>query len=69
MSGQNFDRYRALQPVSRARYTSPMPPAPTSDWISYGPNFVPGISAIDMAIIPAGVRIFYECGRLSPGKC
>src|SRR5580700_4717884 len=27
--------------VSRARYTSPMPPAPSGDWISYGPSFVP----------------------------
>src|SRR5207248_10395770 len=27
--------------VSRARYTSPMPPAPSGDAISYGPNFVP----------------------------
>src|ERR1700761_8883910 len=27
--------------ASRALYTSPMPPAPTSDTISYGPSFVP----------------------------
>src|ERR1700730_431755 len=32
--------------VSRARYTSPMPPAPSGDWISYGPSFVPAIRAI-----------------------
>ena len=32
---------------SRARYTSPMPPAPMAAEISYGPNFVPGFSAID----------------------
>src|SRR5690348_4743892 len=28
--------------VSRARYTSPMPPAPSAPVISYGPSFVPG---------------------------
>src|SRR5208337_3063393 len=32
--------------VSRARYTSPMPPAPNGDWISYGPSFVPEVSPI-----------------------
>src|SRR5437899_5375567 len=26
---------------SWARYTSPSPPAPSGDWISYGPSFVP----------------------------
>src|ERR1700688_1861652 len=28
--------------VSRARYTSPIPPAPRGDSISYGPSLVPG---------------------------
>src|ERR1039457_3195303 len=32
--------------VSWARYTSPMPPAPRGDWISYGPSLVPEIRAI-----------------------
>src|SRR5579872_3983734 len=32
--------------VSRALYTSPMPPAPMGDWISYGPSFVPEVRAI-----------------------
>src|SRR5262249_45131815 len=32
--------------VSRARYTSPIPPAPSGDWISYGPSFVPEVRAI-----------------------
>src|SRR5438552_5578373 len=32
--------------VSRARYTSPMPPAPSAVWISYGPSLVPAVSAI-----------------------
>ena len=32
--------------VSRARYTSPIPPAPIGATISYGPSFVPAASAI-----------------------
>src|SRR5271154_95568 len=32
--------------VSRARYTSPMPPAPSGDWISYGPSLVPTVRVI-----------------------
>ena len=32
--------------VSRARYTSPMPPAPIAAAISYGPSFAPGKSGI-----------------------
>src|SRR5262249_9916663 len=32
--------------VSRARYTSPMPPAPIGETISYGPNPVPEAKAI-----------------------
>ena len=31
--------------VSRARYTSPIPPAPSGERISYGPRRVPGASA------------------------
>src|SRR3984893_8158163 len=29
--------------VSRARYTSPMPPAPADAMTSYGPSLVPGV--------------------------
>jgi hypothetical protein len=32
--------------VSRARYTSPMPPAPSSATIEYGPSCVPGVIVI-----------------------
>src|SRR5450432_991613 len=35
--------------VSSARYTSPIPPAPSGDWISYGPSFVPAVRAIRVA--------------------
>ena len=31
---------------SRARYTSPIPPAPSGAMISYGPSFVPEVRAI-----------------------
>src|SRR6266481_2748932 len=37
--------------ISRARYTSPMPPAPSGSTISYGPSFVPEVRAIPKAII------------------
>src|SRR5262245_36494091 len=33
--------------LSRPRYTSPIPPAPRADTISYGPSRVPGASAIE----------------------
>src|SRR5262245_25776415 len=32
--------------VSLARYTSPIPPAPSCETISYGPSFVPAVIAI-----------------------
>src|SRR5258708_40331143 len=31
--------------VSRARYTSPIPPAPSGETISYGPSLAPSVSA------------------------
>src|SRR5713101_2652585 len=37
--------------ASLARYTSPIPPAPSSSIISYGPTFVPEVRAIPHAII------------------
>ena len=33
---------RRVSLVSVARYTSPMPPAPTNESITYGPSWVPG---------------------------
>src|SRR5580704_5147723 len=51
-SGRIFKATSRPKRVSRARYTSPMPPAPTSDWISYGPILVPwarGMSARSIA--------------------
>src|SRR5271170_3878256 len=45
-AGKTLIATSRLSRASRARYTSPMPPAPTADTISYGPSFVPGVRAI-----------------------
>src|SRR5580700_5834102 len=45
-AGKTLIATSRLSRASRARYTSPMPPAPTGDTISYGPSFVPGVRAI-----------------------
>ena len=39
---QDLDRDVAAEALSRARYTSPIPPAPSSATISYPPIRVPG---------------------------
>ena len=36
--------------VSVARYTSPIPPAPMAETISYGPRRVPGVTANPFAV-------------------
>ena len=39
---QDLDRHLAIEPgVGRARYTSPIPPAPSGATISYCPSLVP----------------------------
>jgi len=38
-----------LRRESVALYTSPIPPAPRGETISYGPNFVPGRTGMDAA--------------------
>src|SRR6185436_19641558 len=38
--------------VSRAFQTSPMPPAPSAERISYGPSRVPGARAIEVGSLP-----------------
>ena len=35
---QDLDRHVATERASRARYTSPMPPAPSSEWTRYDPK-------------------------------
>src|SRR5713101_2876751 len=48
--------------VSRARYTSPMPPAPSGRWISYGPSLVPEFSTkplVSHAISPDSFPFAY----------
>src|SRR5262245_10769307 len=39
--GRIFSATSRLSRVSRPRYTSPIPPAPSGARISYGPSFVP----------------------------
>jgi len=38
--------------VSRARYTSPMPPAPSEPRTSCGPSFIPAVSRIECDYSP-----------------
>ncbi len=48
-SGRIFKATSRPNRVSRARYTSPMPPAPSGATISYGPTLVPEVRAIRTA--------------------
>src|SRR5689334_21866426 len=45
-AGRTFTATSRPSRVSRARYTSPMPPAPIGATISYGPSFVPVASVM-----------------------
>src|SRR5215471_18690160 len=45
-SGRTLSATSRFSFVSRARYTSPMPPAPIGARISYGPRLVPEVRAI-----------------------
>lgn len=49
--------------VSRARYTSPMPPVPAGAMISYGPSFVPATSVITA---PTSYFLCNSLAKLSP---
>jgi hypothetical protein len=40
-AGEDLDGNQAIEPRVAARYTSPIPPAPSVARISYGPSFVP----------------------------
>src|SRR5215469_10254190 len=44
--GRIFSATSRPRRVSRARYTSPIPPAPSGPTTSYGPSLVPGTSAM-----------------------
>src|ERR1700723_2403761 len=44
--GKIFIATSRLSRVSLARNTSPIPPAPSGEMISYGPNWVPGARGI-----------------------
>ena len=43
--------------LSRARYTSPMPPAPSADRISYDPSLSPGPSFKGALSIPSTFQL------------
>src|SRR5215475_14401897 len=53
---------------SRARYTSPMPPAPSGERISYGPSLVPADKLMVLVIISEAqeLRLIRTCR--SPGN-
>ena len=51
--GQHLDRDVAIELVSRARYTSPMPPAPSGTPMVYAPRRVPGVSGMMKPILCA----------------
>jgi hypothetical protein len=43
MSREDLNCDRALQPGVTGQVPSPMPAAPSSDWIWYGPSLVPEV--------------------------
>ena len=53
--GKDFQRHLAPERRSRARYTSPIPPAPRSPQISYCPSLLPAAIPISGAIITQGI--------------
>jgi hypothetical protein len=44
--GAELNRHIAIQGVSRALHTSPIPPLPMAETISYEPSFSPGLSSM-----------------------
>ena len=56
--GRTFSATSRFSFVSRARYTSPMPPAPSGERISYGPRRVPAVRAKQL--------LDYTGGRAAP---
>src|SRR5215831_3953142 len=57
-SGRIFSATSRLSFVSRARYTSPMPPAPMADRISYAPRRVPDESGMALLHRHALLQLF-----------
>src|SRR5687767_5154091 len=55
-----------LRRVSRARYTSPMPPAPIAPMISYGPMRVLGVSGMRSLLKQHGGRHGKVIRRIAP---
>src|SRR6476619_1280465 len=73
-SGSTFSATSRLSFVSRARYTSPIPPAPSAPRISYGPRRAPAVSdtrslALSTAwcghvLVEVAVRAAFELQRV-----
>jgi len=61
--GQDLDRDIAIELRVAARYTSPIPPAPSATTISYGPSFIPAVS---MRIAEPSSRA--SCRTRQPGS-
>src|SRR3954454_10835533 len=50
--GSTFNATSRFNRVSLARYTSPIPPTPSTETIVYGPMLVPAAKAMDSDSIP-----------------
>src|SRR5262245_60868885 len=50
---------------SVARYTSPIPPAPSSETISYGPIRAPAVRLKEVRLIIAGAGRLSICGSIT----
>ena len=59
ISRQNPDRHGAIRAAYLARYTSPMPPAPSGATISYGSSFTPAPRLIPGPVIALSVEKCY----------
>src|SRR5579863_5309224 len=61
-SGRTLIATSRFKRESRARYTSPMPPAPIAARISYGPSFVPAATTMIIKQVYRGWAAFEEWG-------
>src|SRR5215470_7687223 len=66
-SGRTLTATSRPSRVSRARYTSPIPPAPRGDTISYGPRRVPASRVMGSGSLARGRRRAGRTGDPEPG--
>src|ERR1700683_5787409 len=55
--------------VSRARYTSPMPPAPMAETTSYGPSFVPEAKGMCGGLYTMDRHVSQASDSCAEGRC